>query len=150
MITDHLSKLEYYRGLSSRLDQAIDFMMTNDLMTLPLGRIDIDGDNLYANRMQYTASAISNDKNFEIHQRYIDIQVIVSGHEGIALAPMDVLTKVEDLPDNDITFYAGRPDHIVMMRENTFMLLYPGEAHMPGLAIDDQAVVDKIVFKVAY
>ena len=150
MIMDHLSKLEQYRGLSTRIDQAIDFMLTNDLTTLPSGRIDIDGDKLYANRMHYTASAFPNDKNFEIHHRYIDIQVIVSGHEGIALAPMDVLTEAEDRPDKDITFYAGKPDHIVMMRENTFMLLYPGEAHMPGLAIDDQAAVDKIVFKVAY
>jgi len=148
MITDHLANLRNYRGLSPLLDQAIDFMLTNDLMALPSGRTDINGDKLFMNRMQYTAS--NNDKKFESHQRYIDIQVIVSGHEGIALAPLDILTKVEDRPDDDIAFYEGEADHTVMLREQTFMLLYPGEAHMPGLAVDELADVDKIVFKVAY
>lgn len=150
MITDHLSKLENYRGLSPRLNQAIDYILTNDLTALPTGLTEIDGDNLYCNHMNYTPSAFSDDKKFEIHERYIDIQIIVSGHEGIALAPIDVLTKFEERPDDDIAFYTGEPDYIVKMRQNTFMLLYPGEAHMPGLAIDDQTNVGKIVFKVSY
>lgn len=150
MITDQLSNIGHYRGLSPRLDLALEFLLTNDLAALPTGRIEIDGDHLYGNHMNYMTSSISDDKMFEVHKRYIDIQMIVSGHEWIALAPMNFLTKVEDRPEDDVTFYTGKHDHIVMLREHTFMLLFPGEAHIPGLAIDKQATVTKLVLKVAY
>lgn len=150
MIVDELSRLDRYRGLSPRLDQSIAFLQTTDLRALPVGRVEIDGDHIFGTHLVFDTAPLAADKRFEIHLRYIDIQIILSGCESIALAPRERLAEVEERKAEDIAFYQGPPDHVLMVRGGSFVLLFPGEAHMPGLAAGDPSQVEKLVLKVAY
>ena len=47
MLYDTLENLNQYTGLFPNLDKAIDFIEDNDVSALPLGRTEIDGDDVY-------------------------------------------------------------------------------------------------------
>ena len=43
MIYGRLDRLDRYRGLSARLDKALDFLKTQNLTALPAGKTVLDG-----------------------------------------------------------------------------------------------------------
>ena len=47
MIVDSLSNAGTYAGLPDRFRRALVMLTTRDLMSLPLGRIDLEGDALF-------------------------------------------------------------------------------------------------------
>ena len=47
MICDTLKHLHLYRGFQQNLDTAIDFLAAHPLETLPLGRTEVDGENVF-------------------------------------------------------------------------------------------------------
>ena len=49
MILDSLKNLKNYEGLHPRFAKAMDFLLTSDLANLPLGRNEIQGDEIFAN-----------------------------------------------------------------------------------------------------
>ena len=56
MICDALENLNRYRGLHKNLETAIDYLtayrVTHDLSDLPLGRTEVDGENVFINVME--------------------------------------------------------------------------------------------------
>ena len=82
MIFDKISNAGLYKGMHPNLDTAIDFMLTQDLEALPLGKTAIDGDRVFINKMEALA-APADEKLFEVHHKYMDIQIDVSGRETI-------------------------------------------------------------------
>ena len=51
MIYDTLENARLYKGMNPHLDKAIEFMLTQDLDALPMGRTEIDGSNVFCNKM---------------------------------------------------------------------------------------------------
>ena len=84
MIYDEIKNIERYRGISKNLDTAIDFLEKTDLNSLPLGKTEILGDKVFANVMEAQAKA-ENELSFEIHKKYMDIQVDIEGTEEILI-----------------------------------------------------------------
>ena len=68
MICDALEHLNRYRGLHRNLDTAIDYLtayhVAHDLYDLPLGRTEVDGENVFINVME---ADLSPDSNLTIH-----------------------------------------------------------------------------------
>ena len=56
MICDALENLNRYRGLHKNLETAIDYLtayyVAHDLSDLPLGRTEVDGENVFINVME--------------------------------------------------------------------------------------------------
>lgn len=149
MIYDKLSALARYRGLSKHLDMGIDFLRSTDLNALPLGRTEILGDDVYCNHFAYATEPISPASLFEAHVRYLDLHIILSGCEQVALAPVEALTEVEVRSDEDAIMYRGEAEHAITLEPGRFLLVYPGEGHLPKLAPKDPMDVDKLVLKIA-
>ena len=51
MICDTLDQLHLYKGFHKNLDTAIEFLAAHPLDTLPLGRTEVDGDEVFINVM---------------------------------------------------------------------------------------------------
>ena len=51
MICDTLDQLHLYKGFHKNLDTAIEFLAAHPLETLPLGRTEVDGDEVFINVM---------------------------------------------------------------------------------------------------
>ncbi len=149
MIYDKIQNIDRYAGLYHNFDTAIAFLKKTNLNTLPKGRTTIDGDEVFCNHFDYTTAPLSNAMDFEDHIKYLDLHVVVSGCETVAVSEAKNLMKTKVLADEDAALYRGNPELFFPGDSDTFLLVYPGEAHLPKLADGEPCMVDKVVFKIA-
>ena len=76
------------------------------------------------------------------------MHAVVAGAEAIGYAPVDALQPTSEEPDRDMIWLSGDGD-LVTLRPGHFLVAWPGEGHMPGLAVGAPVAVKKIVVKVA-
>jgi YhcH/YjgK/YiaL family protein len=148
MIVDKLTNTAAYRELGPGIAAAFDYLKSQDFTKIPAGKYEIDGDNCFAIVQDYeTVPQI--EKRWVAHRKYIDIQYIANGAEYIGYANLDTLEVVEDYDEaKDITWLEGNGDFITV-NPGTFVILYPQDAHMPGVAIYGSKPVRKVVVKIA-
>jgi YhcH/YjgK/YiaL family protein len=146
MITDQLANGLCYAAIDARLARAIEFLQRADLAALPEGRHDIEGDAIYALVQRY-ASKPPGEGRWEAHQRYADLQIVVRGEERMGYGQLGRFTRGTYDPVKDVEFPTGDAD-FVQLGAGDFIVLWPGEAHMPGMAVGAPADVRKIVVKI--
>lgn len=69
-------------GVSSGLQQAISLALDHDLLSLSPGSVELQGDNVFMNVMQFMTE-LPADKKAELHTKFIDIQILLAGEEQI-------------------------------------------------------------------
>lgn len=148
MIIDLLANAHRYEGLSPRIRQAFDFLRWTDLATLPAGIHEIDGRALYVNIQAFTSRPLV-ESRWEAHRRYLDLHYIIAGAERIGYAPAGSLVPGVYDAESDFLPLTGEAGMLVPVSSGSFMLLWPDEPHMPGLAVDDPAPIRKVVVKIA-
>lgn len=94
MILDSIKNLRNYEGMHPNFKKAIDFLLNNDLQNLPLGRNEICGDEVFANVMEAKPRG-KEEVPLEVHRKYIDIQVPISGDEVMGYTPLEQLPGAE-------------------------------------------------------
>lgn len=103
----------------------------------------------YANVQSYLTNVKSKSK-YESHKKYIDIQMILEGEEIITVAPVNQLKCVEPYDEEkDIIFYDNNfvgTDYFLSTGD--YIILYPGDGHMPCISINHPIKVKKVVVKV--
>jgi YhcH/YjgK/YiaL family protein len=113
------------------------------------GKYVIDGDNIFASVMTYDTLP-ENEKKFEIHERYMDIQYIIEGEEIIGDARLDALTST-DGDGTDIAFFSMPQDYNrIRFSKGELAVIFPREPHAPGVTYKKPCTVKKIVVKVLY
>jgi biofilm protein TabA len=147
MIFDLLTNAHLYAGLGPRIVLGFDFLAGTDLLALPTGRHEIDGDRVFALVSSYEPKPLSAGK-WEAHRRYLDLQYVATGVERFGIVPIDRLDSGEYIPEKDITWLTGSGD-FVTLGSGQFVIVWPGEAHMPGLDSGVPGTVRKIVVKIA-
>ena len=81
MIVDVLANSERIEGLNPYFKVVFDYIKTHDLTGMPVGRIDIAGDDAYI-KIEDAKGREVKDAVYERHYKYIDIQMPLSGVEG--------------------------------------------------------------------
>ena len=148
MIYDEIKNVSRYRGISENLDIAIDFMEKTDLKSLPLGRTEICGDRVFANVME--AQARDEEKlNFEIHRKYMDIQIDLEGTEAILVGLGEVQEKEPFSPEKDFGSCTAEKSARMVMGEGRSIICIAQEPHLPGAAALRERYLKKCVIKVA-
>ena len=144
MICDTLQHLTRYKGLCKNLDTAIDYLLTHDPASLPLGRTEVDGENVFINVME--AGLNPDSARLEYHKKYADLQIDLTGGEGWGYT---------NLPGEEAGEFAGdigfrtSPDAVSgVLGEGRFVLFFPGELHKPGVARPECTKVRKAVVKI--
>ena len=112
------------------------------------GKALLDGEALFASSSEYI-SAERENKIFENHHAYIDVQMMIEGEEQIdVIIPTDA-PDADYSEENDVEFAAFDKDYsTITLRAGDFLLLLPGEWHRPGVAIGDGAKCRKTVIKI--
>jgi len=147
MIFDALYNADLYYGLGERIEKALMFLQDTELENLQPGRIDIDGDNIFALVQKYDTKDITEGK-WEAHRKYLDIQYMVHGSESFGFVNIDYLEPTEEYNDEkDIEFLKGEGDFL-QLNDEEFAIVFPSDAHMPGIAVEEKNEVFKIVIKV--
>lgn len=149
MLTTSLNLAEKYNYLEERFKKGYEFLRSTDLAALPVGRVDIDGDRLFASVQEYTTMAADTCK-YEAHNRYFDIQYVVEGEEQFGYAKRADLE--EEAPYNeadDIVFFKDSCDGgSVLLKAGDFAVVAPEDAHKPRCVAGGPCKVKKIVLKV--
>ena len=145
MIAGTKNDLKRYRGIDTRIDRCIDYILSHDLSSLPLGRTDID-DDLY---ISSSANQLGNeeDKRWEAHEKHLDLQYGLTDGELIAWLPIPEVEGFGELLDGDIRF-SDDPvkGALIPLNKDCFVLLFPEDAHKPGIG---SGKGHKAVFKIS-
>lgn len=150
MIFDKMDNVSAYFEEVPALEEVAAFVKKFNDEKLGDGRYEIDGERIFANVQSYRTKPQTEDMMFEAHKKYIDVQYIISGIETIRWAKLDNVALVEERysKGDDIAFYEGDVGCDFVLTKNTFLLLYPADAHLPGLSSEKDVNVRKIVFKI--
>ncbi len=151
MIVTDLRHIGHQVLMTTAIKKAIDFLGRTDIHSLVDGRVEIDGEQIYAIVQRYE-TVTTDTPRLEYHKKYIDIQYVVSGEEVIGWAPAEGLTVTEAYnPDSDVCFGTVPEDTMtrVYLQAGQVMVLYPEDGHAPKLAAGAPSSVFKIVIKVA-
>ena len=128
--------------------EATNYLKGLDLASLEVGKYVVD-DDFYYMIQEYETQDISQCK-MESHDKWIDIQWIISGVEAIETTDVSRLTvKVPYNPEKDITFFETPAvmQHNVLT-EGSYVVLYPENGHMPKVAVEGSVHVKKCVAKI--
>ena len=150
MIIDYLENSQLYEGIHPLFKKAFDGLSELIERDAEPGKYEIDGDNVFAIVSEY-ATAAPEEKLFEAHRKYIDLQLIMSGFEECHAAGISDAEATEPFnEENDCGFFA-EPDifDIIPLECGKFAIFYPQDIHRPGIsAMDIPSGVKKIVVKI--
>ncbi len=149
MIVDKLDNFELYSGIGQRIYKALQFLRQKDFGDMKDGRCEIDGENIFASVMRYQTKPEGKGK-WESHKKYIDVQFIAGGKERIGYSNIsNMIVKENYSTEKDVQFLEGEGNFLTAGK-NTFVILFPQDAHMPGISPENEqpAEVLKVVVKV--
>jgi len=149
MIYDRFENLNLYCQPGTRLHQALVYAR-DVARSVADGRTDIDGERLYASVATYETGP-REERRFEAHRKYIDVQVLLEGEERIDVSLDKDLPLLEAYDETRDVMFLKPPEHVASlpMRPGFFVVFYPHDVHRPGCHLKEKRRVRKIVMKVA-
>ncbi|WP_019616356.1 N-acetylneuraminate anomerase [Psychromonas ossibalaenae] len=150
MIFGHIEDTQHNQQLPAAIQKAVDFLTSNNLQALSIGRHEIDGEFMFANVMTFTTSDAV-DKQAEVHKDYIDVQCLISGEEKIEFCLADSTCPVAQPYDAENDFYLIKNMNKVSevnLSPKMFAVFFPEQPHKPGCLINKPGELKKIVIKV--
>ena len=99
MMSDELRSLPS-AGLHPVLQQALTLAIAANPQEKTPGRYALQGDTIFMNVMQF-ATQSPEQKKAELHQQYIDIQVLLSGEERILFGMTDSARQCDEMHVED-------------------------------------------------
>ncbi len=144
MITDKIEYIDLYKEIPKNV---YDFIQKLD-KNIKVGKYNLSDSN-YANVEIYKTKLLEN-ASYEAHEKYIDIQILLSGEERIYYTDRNKLDI--EIPYNeskDIVFYKNEvKGDFATLNGSNFVMLFPHEAHAPQVFINKESEVKKVVVKI--
>ncbi len=147
MILDVLGNAHNYLTQNKGFVKAIEFLLRPDLNELPVGNYEIDGSRIYA-IVSKDPGRRKEDAFLEIHEEYIDIQLILAGTDTMGWKSKSSCRKPTGKYDgeSDVQFFADDPDVCIPVAQGLFVIFFPEDAHMPSISAGQ---LHKVIVKVA-
>lgn len=149
MIFDNIKNCEQYVSLHPSYEKAFAFLKEAFEKFPETGKHEIDGENLFASVQAY--NTLTEDGKMEAHEKYIDIQFVVSGKEIMYVKDISKAELTDAYRNDwDAAFYkVDETTSKLVLTPGDFVVLLPNDAHRPCVAFEGQSeVVEKIVMKV--
>lgn len=140
MIIDSLEVFDRYVGLNPLFPVVADYLRHTDLNTLPVGKTQIQGDDIFINIQEAPVKA-KNEARFETHRRMIDIQIPFTANEEHGWTPATQLPLAEYDEQTDMTLHdpatPATPTDIAStyftLRPGQFAIYFPTDGHAPAI-----------------
>ena len=144
MIVGNIHHLQSW--LPEELRQAIEYIKANVTEATEKGKHEIDGSRLFYLISEDMTEPFEK-RRAEYHARYLDIQIVLKGQEGMTFSVLPAGKPDTDwLADKDIAFLAeGEQEKTLILNEGDFVVFYPQEVHKPLCAVGAPAPVRKAV-----
>ena len=150
MIIDKVENLKLYERLLPELTKIADLLESEDFASKEPGRYDVDGDKLYYMIAGYETKPASECK-LEAHKKYIDLQLILKGHESVGYTPLQNLAVESEYDaDSDCVFYKSpKKLSLIDFKQGMFAVFFADDTHAPGIQAGNSQEILKVVFKIA-
>lgn len=143
MIICPIKDLGRYTAIIPGLEEALAIVNTmNDYTprTIPLSG---------KNRILVQNGTTRAPGNCEAHRKFLDVQCIVKGSEVMGWADVAALTPVNDFNEaGDVGLYSGDLEFVKINAGNCYVV-FPEDAHAPGVHLDTPTEYTKLVIKLA-
>jgi biofilm protein TabA len=148
MILASQAEFRRFLGLNPRFPQVAEFLDRPDLASLPEGRLDLDGDDLFVISVPEARTRPVSEALLEAHRTYIDVQVVLEGVDVAAWAPLESCHQVEMAydPGKDVSLFRDVPVSHVAIHAGCLAIFFPEDAHAPLIGAGE--TVRKVIFKV--
>ena len=144
-------EISLYAGLNPYFAKAFEDIKKIVAENPEVGKYIIEEDKYFYMVQEYEAK-LPEDSKFEVHEKFIDIQYVVSGCEEIRFdKPERLKPGIE--PKGDNVYYTMETDtyDTTVLSAGDFAVIFPGEAHAPGIRHNEtEKNVRKIVVKLKY
>lgn len=147
MIIAERSDFKRYASINPYFSTVYDFLEKTDLTKLEDGRTDIDGDNVFINSMTYVADGTPGQV-FENHKKYLDIHLVVSNTEKMAVSTLENAKLTEEFDEEqDFALYDSDAYQLVTLTDSNLLVVFEEDLHHPKIQVNDEPV-RKVVIKV--
>lgn len=146
MIVSNLQNSQRIEGLHPLFKVLFEYVKANDLLHAELGRIEVQGDDLFINNVN--PKCVAPDKQvLEVHRDYIDVHILLEGVETVGWKAIEDVTQVEKPyeKEGDYALYSDVPTTFVTLYPGQFMIVYPEDPHAP---IIGEGKIRKLIAKV--
>ena len=135
--------------IQRRVERAIEYIKNLEHDGLVPGKYIVD-DNFYYSVQEYDTKPVSECK-LESHRQYIDVQWIVEGCEAMDIADIAALSVKEAYDEEKDIMFWKLPARMMrtILKEGSYVVLYPENAHMGCIECGGPERVKKIVGKVS-
>lgn len=142
MIYCRLSDLKLYEGISTNLKTAFDYILSTDLNSLPFGKTEIKGSDIYINKN--CIELVNDIDSFEVHKRYIDIHIVLktddSPNKELSILANENLIEhqaYKELEDYKLLKFnsLGKSSELIeiSLTPGFCVIFLSGEVHKPGI-----------------
>ncbi len=148
MILDSFKNASLYYGVCPRMQKAFELLAEVDLSTIEAGKHELDGNEIFVNVLDRELKENTSDAKLEVHNKYADIQILVSGDkEGFGwLERKDLTSPVSDFDEvKDVQLFNDEYQTIYELCKGQFTILMPEDAHAPMIG---KGAVRKAIVKV--
>ena len=149
MIFDIADNIENYFEPGDDVYAAIEFV-TNFDMTKPDGTYEIDGEDVFA-IVQTVTTENASDRQFECHQKFIDVQMVLQGLERQDVTTVDDNIRItEHYDESTDAMFFETPElfSTLIMKPGMFVVYTPSDGHRPCCAIDSGKEIRKVCVKI--
>ncbi|MBR4848392.1 MAG: YhcH/YjgK/YiaL family protein [Bacteroidaceae bacterium] len=147
MILDTIDNFEKHVSLNPNFVKVVEFLQNSNLQKLPLGRNEICGELVFANVVEAKPKNKENAQ-IEIHRKYIDVHVPLSGSEVVGYTPLKELPYAEFVEADDAALYPATlaARDYFNVKKGEFVIFFPQDGHAPAIT---KTPLKKIIIKVA-
>ncbi len=136
-------------GLHPALQDALTLGLAARPQEKAPGRYELQGDNIFMNVMTFnTQSPV--EKKAELHEQYIDIQLLLNGEERILFGTAGTARQCEEFHHEDDyqLCSAIENEQAIILKPGMFAVFMPGEPGKPGCVVGEPDEIKKVVVKV--
>ena len=146
-------------SLAKDIQFCIDYAGKNreKILSLENGSYDVDYNGIKMNVGKYFTKK-ENDKFWESHKRYLDVQIMIDGSERVAFNDIRNMKEKSFYPERDLVILEGNKLFDIVIENGDVLVFFPNDVHKPELDILDseneeecenkKKIVTKVVFKI--
>ena len=146
-------------SLAKDIQFCIDYAEKNreKILSLENGSYDIGYNGIKMNVGKYFTKK-ENDKFWESHKRYLDVQIMIDGSERVAFNDIRNMEEKSFDPERDLVILEGNKLFDIVIENGDVLVFFLNDVHKPELDILDseneeeceikKKIVTKVVFKI--
>ena len=149
MIITNVNNEIQNKSLAKDIRFCIEFAKKNEnkILSLVNGSYDVGYNNIKMNLGKYFTKS-ENEKFWESHKKYLDVQIMINGTEKVAINDIrDMEVKSFD-EEKDLTILEGDKAFDIVMKTGDVLVFFPNDVHKPEN--EDSGNIRKIVTKVVF